>query len=232
MLEESKHWQGQQRATVTAWPLRTWGELSMTCVELQESLAEVEDHTTAEQRAHLRNCPACSTLVKDLNLIITAAGGLRDADEPSPRVWNSIEIALRREGIIRPQRTGWSLARSFFAGWGARWLVPTAAMLLVASGLFVRERIRNDGPQQAALVVPATIRADLNDNDLIQEISANAPAMMAQYEQNLQQVNESIRDAQAVVDESPNDEDARRSLLDAYHQKSMLFELAMDRSLP
>jgi hypothetical protein len=35
-----------------------------------------------------------------------------------------------------------------------------------------------------------------------------------------------------VVDESPNDEDARRSLMDAYQQKSMLFELAMDRSQP
>ena len=205
----------------------------MNCVELQESLAEVEDGTTAEQRAHLRNCPACSALVKDLNLIITAAGGLQDADEPSPRVWNSIEIALRREGIIRPQRTGWSLAHSLFAGWGARWLVPTAAMLLAAMGLFVRERVKpNDQSQQAKLVVPAPIRADLNDNDLIQEISANAPAMKAQYEKNLQQVNQSILDAQAMVDESPNDEDARRSLLDAYHQKSMLFELAMDRSLP
>ena len=45
-------------------------------------------------------------------------------------------------------------------------------------------------------------------------------------------MNESIRDAQGVVDESPNDEDARRSLMDAYQQKSMLFELAMDRSQP
>jgi hypothetical protein len=48
----------------------------------------------------------------------------------------------------------------------------------------------------------------------------------------LRQVNESIRDAQGVVDESPNDEDARRSLMDAYQQKSMLFEMAMDRPLP
>jgi hypothetical protein len=45
-------------------------------------------------------------------------------------------------------------------------------------------------------------------------------------------VNESIREAQGFVDESPNDQDARRSLTDAYQQKSMLFELAMDRSLP
>jgi len=45
-------------------------------------------------------------------------------------------------------------------------------------------------------------------------------------------VNESIRDAQSMVDDTPNDPDARRALMDAYQQKSMLFEMAMDRSLP
>jgi DNA-binding SARP family transcriptional activator len=55
--------------------------------------------------------------------------------------------------------------------------------------------------------------------------------MKTEYAENLRQVNESIRDAQGLVDEAPNDEDARRSLMDAYQQKSMLFEMAMDRSL-
>jgi hypothetical protein len=205
----------------------------MTCIELQESLVEAEDGSTAEQRAHLRNCPACSALVKDLKLIITAAAGLQDADEPSPRVWNSIEIQLRREGLIRPQRTGGSLAHWLFAGWSGRWLIPAAVMLLVAGGLFVQERMQiKDLSQQAALTVPGPTQSDLDDNDLMQEVSDDAPAMRAQYQQNLQRVNESIRDAQSLVDESPNDEDARRSLMDAYEQKSMLFQLAMDRSLP
>ncbi|MFY9980671.1 MAG: hypothetical protein WAK22_20750 [Candidatus Sulfotelmatobacter sp.] len=226
----------------------------MTCAELQESLAEAEDGSTAEQRVHLRNCPACAALVKELNLIVTAAGGLQDADEPSPRVWNSIEIALRREGLIRPQQTGRSLAHSLLGGLGGRWLVPATAVLLVAAGLFVRGRLKvNDSSQpQATATAPEANqpdlnrsdvsqsdlnrsnvqRADLNDNDLMQEVDTNAPAMKEQYEQNLQRVNESIRDAQSVVDEDPNDEDARRSLLDAYQQKSMLFELAMDRSMP
>ncbi|MGB8114376.1 MAG: anti-sigma factor [Candidatus Sulfotelmatobacter sp.] len=206
----------------------------MTCVELQESLAEVENGTTAEQKAHLRNCPACSALVKDLNLIITAAAGLQDADEPSPRVWNSIETALRREGLIRPQPTGASLAHSLLAGWGGRWLIPAVAVLLVATGLFWRQQMtmNHRTQEQATYAVPASSRAGLNDEDLIQEVAENAPSMKAQYEENLLRVNESIRDDQTMVEESPNDEDARRSLLDAYHQKSLLFELAMDRSLP
>ena len=204
----------------------------MTCIELQESLAEVEDGSTAEQRAHLRNCPACSALVKDLNLIITAAAGLQDADEPSPRVWNSIEIQLRREGLIRPQRSG-SLAHSLLAGWGGRWLVPAAVAMLVFAGFFVRDRMKvNDFAQQATLTVPSAIESDLDDNDLMQEVSDDAPAMRAQYQENLQRVNESIRDAQSLVEESPNDEDARRALMDAYQQKSILFQLAMDRTLP
>lgn len=205
----------------------------MTCIELQESLAEIEDGTNPDQKAHLRTCPACSALVKELNLIISAAGRLQDADEPSPRVWNSIEIALRQEGLIRPQRNS-PFSPSFLGQWGPpRWLVPAAvAILVLGAGLFIREHPKADLTQQASLTVPAPSTAGLNDDELLQEVSANAPAMRTQYEENLRQVNESIHDAQGLVDETPNDEDARRSLMDAYQQKSMLFEMAMDRTLP
>jgi hypothetical protein len=200
----------------------------MNCVELQQSLAEAEDVRGVEQRAHLRACPACSELVRELNLIVAAASQLQEADEPSPRVWNSIEFALRQEGLIRPQR---ALVPSFAVRWGAaRWLVPAAAMLLLALGIFVRrESLPNRLARQASVVANPS---DLSDEDLMQEVANNEPAMKTQFAENLRQVNESIRDAQGLVDESPNDEDARRSLMDAYQQKSMLFEMAMDRSLP
>jgi len=206
----------------------------MNCVELQNSLAEVEDGSTIEQRAHLMDCPECCALVKELDLIIEAAGRLQEADEPSPRVWNSITIALRQEGLIRSQRSAPHPISSFGARWGAaRWLVPAAAMLLLALGLYVRHQSGPDElAQQASAVVPVVTSSDLNDDDLMQEVADNIPAMKGQYEDNLRRVNESIREAQGFVDESPNDEDARRSLMDAYQQKSMLFEMAMDRSLP
>jgi hypothetical protein len=205
----------------------------MNCVELRQSLAEVEDGGSVQQRAHLRACPACSALVRDLNLIVTTAGQLRAADDPSPRVWNSIEIALRQEGLIRPLRAARPLVPSFGERWGAaRWLVPAAAMLLLALGIYVRrEAPPNQLARQASVVTPVANPSDLNDEDLMQEVADNAPEMKTQYAENLRQVNESIRDAQGLVDEAPNDEDARRSLMDAYQQKSMLFELAMDRSL-
>jgi hypothetical protein len=205
----------------------------MNCVELRQSLAEVEDGSSVQQRAHLRACPACSALVRDLSLIVTAAGQLRAADDPSPRVWNSIEIALRQEGLIRPVRAPRPLVPSFGERWGAaRWLVPAAAMLLLALGIYVRhEAPPNQLLREASVATPVANPSDLNDDDLMQEVADNAPEMKTQYAENLRQVNESIRDAQGLVDEAPNDEDARRSLMDAYQQKSMLFEMAMDRSL-
>ncbi len=106
-------------------------------------------------------------------------------------------------------------------------------MLLLALGIYMRRQSLPDQlAQHASVAAPVANSADLNDDDLIQEVADNSPEMMTQYRENLRQVNESIRDAQGVVDESPNDEDARRSLMDAYQQKSMLFEMAMDRSLP
>ena len=204
----------------------------MNCVELQQSLAEVEDGSSVEQRAHLRACPECSELLRELDLIISAANELQAAEEPSPRVWNSIEIALRQEGIIRPQ-AGRSFVPSFSMRWGsAGWLVPAAAMLLLALGIYMRREATQATVAHVATGVQVANASDLDDADLMQEVADNSPLMKSQYEDNLRRVNESIRDAQSVVDESPNDEDARRSLMDAYQQKSMLFELAMDRSQP
>jgi hypothetical protein len=216
----------------------------MTCVELQESLAEIENGGGAEQLAHLKNCPECSALVKELVMIASTAAELRSADEPSPRVWNSIEIALRQEGLIRPQYGHRSPLPSASSRWSwARWFVPVAAVLAVAVGLRVHQQIQTrsvaSAPRAVYEAAPGVTIASLNDagaglndEDLLQEVSAQAPAMQAQYTENLRRVNEYIHDAQGFADANPNDDEARRSLLEAYQQKAMLFELAMDRSLP
>jgi len=72
------------------------------CAEFQAVLPDLlEDGGGADQRTHLALCPACSELVSEINIISRQAPLLRASDEPSPRVWNSIEIALRQEGLIR-----------------------------------------------------------------------------------------------------------------------------------
>ncbi|HUA15689.1 MAG TPA: hypothetical protein VMG31_10340 [Verrucomicrobiae bacterium] len=207
----------------------------MNCVELQRSLAEIEDGSSAEQRAHLRICPECSALMADLNLISSSARQLQAVEEPSPRVWNSLEIALRQEGLIRRPRL---LAPSVGTRWvWVRWMAPAAAALLIAVGLYLRQPSSPPGApdmNQAVVAQPVSevALAGLNDDDLLQEISDQGPDVKAEYEDNLRRVNESIQDAKDFVAANPNDEDARLSLLEAYQQKAMLFELAMDRSLP
>jgi hypothetical protein len=211
----------------------------MTCLELQESLAEIDSGASADQQAHLKICPHCSALVRELTLITSSAVELRVADEPSPRVWNSIEIVLRQEGLIHAPRPNRSLLPSLSSRWlWARWVVPAAAVLLIVVGLYVRPHSQStqiadqvSRPVASTPVSDAEI-AGLNDADLLQEIAEQAPALKAQYTDNLRRVNQYIQDAKGSVEADPNDEEARRSLLEAYQQKAMLFELAMDRSLP
>ncbi len=212
----------------------------MNCTELQASLAETEDDGSAgrspEQRAHLKSCPECAVLVGELNLIASTAVELCAADEPSPRVWNSIEFALRQEGLIRPQRASRSLLPSLSSRWvWTRWALPVAAAMLITVGVYVRQhslvqRLADNPPPLAAVSDLAV--AGLNDDDLLQEVAQLSPAVQAQYADNLRHVNDYIRDAKSVVAADPNDEEARRSLMEAYQEKAMLFELAMDRSLP
>ena len=75
------------------------------------------------------------------------------------------------------------------------------------------------------------IRDRLNDDDLLQEIAQQSPALQEQYADNLRRVNQYIQDAKTIVADDPNDDEARLSLMEAYQEKAMLFELALDRSL-
>jgi hypothetical protein len=212
--------------------------MQMTCIELQESLADVEFGTSPEQTIHLKSCPQCAALVRELNAIISTAADLRGVDEPSPRIWNSIQIALREEGLIHPPRLRRTLVPSLDSAWAwTRWLAPAAAMLLIGIGGYLYQHkpsaqiASNMQPAASQMASDASI-AGLNDADLLQEAARQTPAMKAEYEEDLQRVNQYIEDAREVVAANPNDEDAHRSLLEAYQEKSMLFELAMDRSLP
>jgi hypothetical protein len=209
----------------------------MTCVELQESLVENESGSSAEQRDHLRNCPKCAKLVAELLVIACSAGDLQAAHEPNPRVWKSIEASLRREGLIRPQRRSLSLLPSLGSQWSwARWMAPAAALLLVSLGIYLRQHSQTTDTAAQNIPTPATIVSDaaiagLNDDDLLQEGGQQSPALQEQYADNLRHVNQYIQDAKNSVAADPDDEEARRTLMEAYQEKAMLFELALDRSM-
>src|SRR6202049_3219039 len=100
------------------------GRGSMTCQEFERVLPELGDGYSIEQETHLRSCSACSDLVADLNAISQQARLLQGSEEPSPWVWNSIEVALRQEGLIRPPHPQHSLVHPPRLSWKLRWLVP------------------------------------------------------------------------------------------------------------
>jgi hypothetical protein len=68
-----------------------------------------------------------------------------------------------------------------------------------------------------------------DDQQFLSVVSTRAPAMRATYENQLQAVNADIRETQAYVDRNPGDADARQHLMDAYEQKALLYQIALDR---
>jgi len=67
------------------------------------------------------------------------------------------------------------------------------------------------------------------DRQFLSFVSTQAPSMRATYENQLQAVNADIRETQAYVDQNPGDAEARQHLMDAYEQKALLYQIALDR---
>ncbi len=213
----------------------------MTCAEFQELLPGVlEGGGGAEPAAHLKSCPACSGLVADLEAIVREAPELQEINEPSPRVWNSIEIALRQEGLIRDPQSRPELVRLPRRGWSRLWLAPVAAALvLVAVGVYQRSQQTGQVAQQGAVPavavsarMPARASITPADQQLLEAVARHSPAMQATYASTLQSVNDYIADAEESAQADPSDEEAQRSLFDAYEQRATVYEMALDRSLP
>jgi hypothetical protein len=214
----------------------------MTCDEFERVLPELEGGHNPEQEEHLKTCSSCSELVSDLDTIAQQARLLEDHDEPSERVWNSIEKALQQEGLIRQPRPQLvpSIERS--PRWRFAWLVPITAGLVVGSVLLLMhwQLATQVARQQAAAprVVATTtqpiqasaIAAD--EDQLLNIIAARAPALREGYESDLRAVNAYIRDAELSARNDPNDQIAQQYLMNAYEQRAMVYEMAMERALP
>jgi hypothetical protein len=208
----------------------------MNCEEFELALPDVDDDPTIEQQSHLNSCRACSELVADLDAISQQAKLLGSSDEPSPRVWNFIEIALRQEGLIREQQ---KLEPFLVPRQPPRrrleWLIPVAAMVLLMLGIVQYKRVSSPVASRTPDASTSQIADAANiadDQQLLEVVSRRTPTMRASYEANLRDVNSYIRDAEESVKIDPNDEQARRDLMNAYEQRSMVYEMALDRSLP
>jgi hypothetical protein len=214
----------------------------MNCTEFQEILPEVFDSgRTAEQELHLKSCLVCSGLVTELDLIASEARQLQEVAEPNPRVWASIEIALRQEGIIHEPQLRPTLVPSVPRRWSMGWLAPVAAAAVIAAGVVVYQR----GPAQTSFPpagpavanvapkVPITpLSVTDEDRQLLDALASRSPAAQKQYASNLQNVNAYIHDAEESAQADPNDEEAQQIVMDAYEQRAAVYEMALDRSMP
>lgn len=82
------------------------------------------------------------------------------------------------------------------------------------------------GPAVGPTVEP---EPSAEDQQFLSVVSTRAPSMRATYESQLQAVNADIRESQAYLDRNPGDADARQHLMDAYGQKALLYQIALDR---
>jgi hypothetical protein len=211
----------------------------MTCKELERVLPELEGVRSFELEQHLRTCSLCSELVSDLNAISQQSKLLQNADaEPSPRLWASIESALRQEGLIYEAQPQLVLVSQRGSRRRLAWLMPAMATLLVVGGLVLHQR--GSMPFQTApqTLANANLPADQGtamvpeEEEVLKLVGARAPALRATYESDLRAVDAYIKDAERSARTNPNDEIAQQYLMNAYEQKSMVYELAMDRSQP
>jgi hypothetical protein len=90
--------------------------------------------------------------------------------------------------------------------------------------------VEQPAPQPRHIVKsPVEPPSSAEDQQFLRAVSTSAPSMRATYENQLQAVNADIRETQDYVDRNPGDADARQHLMDAYQQKALLYQIALDR---
>jgi hypothetical protein len=212
----------------------------LNCEQFEDLLPEVIDGGawSAEQRAHAQSCKSCTSLVNDLRNIAQESKYLAESDEPGPRVWQELRKSLVAEGLIRKPAKHGRLMDFFFA---PRWrpiLVPVGAVaaLAIVFLAYQSDRAPVNGPATSAKV-GATAGdqsnvALLDDEDvqLLNQLSMDSPAVRASYEDSLKNVNLYIRDAKEVARKNPGNDAAQDALMQAYKEKTMVYEMAANRS--
>jgi hypothetical protein len=210
----------------------------MNCQQFQEVLPYIiETGGKAEEESHLRTCPSCAALVRDLRYIAEQAKLLLPMHDPNPRVWNNIEQSLEREGLLegRMSRQGHlsknpTQAKNWTPVGLVMALTALVAFAVVLTNYKPRQLPQNPFPAQNSAAETTQMNGD--DEQLIAQLTQEAPEARGAYETSLREVNSYIADAQQAAQQNPDDATAQELLQDAYQQKEMLYQMATARSLP
>jgi Putative zinc-finger len=92
-----------------------------------------------------------------------------------------------------------------------------------------QQMAQNTATQKPAARHDVEAASDPEDQQFLSVVSTLSPSMRTTYENQLQAVNADIRETQAYVNRNPGDTDARQHLMDAYQQKALLYQIALDR---
>jgi len=239
ILRESRQLQAAEEPAGKVWvcieeALREW-ESEMNAISAEASMLQASD----EPSPRVWNSIQATVQQWESEMLSISEGAelLQASEEPSPRVWNSLEIALRAEGLIHEPRRSRSLVAALRQRWSPAWLVPVMAAILIAFGVTLYRPSTTN--QQAASQVPtpaapSAVKAMSSEDDrqVLAALASRTPALRDRYESDLRNVNAYIHDAEQSLKNDPNDELAQQSLMDAYEQKQVVYEMALDRSLP
>ncbi len=211
----------------------------MNCKEFQEVLPHIiESGGDPEQESHLRTCDSCAALVRDLKYIAEQAKLLLPMYDPNPRVWKNIEQSLQREGLLegRMSRQGQStkyptIAKQKKSGTLLGWTLALAAIVTLIVVLVNYRSTSAPSPEATTQNTAAPATFDHDDQQLLSQVARQQPDLGLAYENSLREVNSYISDARRAANETPDDPMVQEHLRHAYHQKSVLYEMATVRSL-
>jgi hypothetical protein len=198
----------------------------MTCAEFQRVLPYIIDTGgNAEHEEHLRECAVCADLVADLKYIADQAKLLVPMEDPSPRVWDGLQKSLEREGLVKSAPARRALLGLPLRDWG--WVAAGAVIAVLLAGIFFTRRVGTaEEPQNIAMQQTTAGTADADDQQFLDTVAQLSPDVRDSYRQGLHDVNDYIKDIEQSVRENPDDQNARQFLMQAYQQKSMLYEMA------
>ena len=205
------------------------------CPDCSELVSDLK--LIASESRQLSNCdePPSRVWVR-IAAELRAEGLIRDPELPRPRV------------VTEPVRQ---------RSWGPLWFVPIAMLLLVVGSYLMHHKqissftqTATQAPQQRQAAEPDNIvasqpsgqsRSDssqlaavsgppsADDQQFLSQVSTLSPAVRVNYENQLEAVNHEIQETQRYIDEHPGDGDARQHLMEVFQQKTMLYQMALDR---
>jgi len=103
---------------------------------------------------------------------------------------------------------------------------PASQQMAKKSAEPIGPNANETGPAIEAAAEP---EPSAEDQQFLSVVSTLGASTRATYENQLKAVNAEIRETQAYVDRNPRDVDARQHLMDAYQQKALLYQIALDR---